>query len=112
MSQFFFDNDLFFRFVDRARGAGIDIPIVPGIMPIASVAGIRRMAGMNGTVFPEELEAELQRVDGDERETYRLGVRWASMQCEELLARGVPGIHFFTLNRSPATREIYDGLFR
>jgi methylenetetrahydrofolate reductase (NADPH) len=111
VSQLFLDNSKFFDFVERARAANITIPIVPGIMPIATVAGIRRMAGMNGTAFPPELEAELQRVDGDDEATYELGVRWATMQCEELLAGGVDGIHFYTLNRSPATREIYQSLF-
>lgn len=111
VSQLFFDNSKFFDFVDRARSTGITVPIVPGIMPIATVAGIRRMAGMNGTAFPPELEAELQRVDGNEEATYALGVRWATSQCEELLAAGVSGIHFYTLNRSPATREIFQSLF-
>ena len=111
VSQLFLDNSKFFDFVERARDAGIRIPIIPGIMPIATVSGIRRMAGMNGTSIPEELEAELQRVDGDDEATYALGVRWATMQCKELLARGVDGIHFYTLNRSPATREISQSLF-
>jgi len=111
ITQLFFDNAHYFAFVDKARADGINVPIVPGIMPIATVAGIRRMAGMNGTAFPPELEAELQRVDGNDEATYALGVRWAKMQCEELLARGVDGIHFYTLNRSPATREIYQSLF-
>ena len=111
VSQLFFDNSKFFDFVERARSTGITVPIVPGIMPIATVAGIRRMAGMNGTAFPPELEAELQRVDGNEEATYALGVRWATSQCEELLAAGVSGIHFYTLNRSPATREIFQSLF-
>lgn len=111
ISQFFFDNALFFDFVERARAIGITVPIVPGIMPIASVAGIRRMAAMNATAFPAELERELLRVDGDDEATYRLGVEWATMQCRELLDRGVAGIHFFTLNRSPASREIHRSLF-
>ena len=111
ISQLFLDNSRFFDFVERARAADITVPIVPGIMPIATVAGIRRMAGMNGTAFPPELEVELQRVDGDDEATFELGVRWATMQCEELLASGVDGIHFYTLNRSPATREIYQSLF-
>ena len=111
VSQLFLDNSKFFDFVERARAAEITVPIIPGIMPIATVAGIRRMAGMNGTAFPPELETELQRVDGDDEATYELGVRWATMQCEELLAGGVDGIHFYTLNRSPATREIYQSLF-
>jgi methylenetetrahydrofolate reductase (NADPH) len=105
------DNSQFFDFVERARAADISVPIIPGIMPIATVAGIRRMAAMNGTAFPDELEAELSRVDGDDEATYELGVRWATSQCEELLARGVDGIHFYTLNRSPASRDIYQSLF-
>jgi methylenetetrahydrofolate reductase (NADPH) len=111
ISQLFLDNAKFFDFVERARAAGITIPIIPGIMPIATVAGIRRMAGMNGTSFPAELDRELERVDGDDEATYALGVRWATQQCRELLDRGVPGIHFYTLNRSPASREIYRNLF-
>lgn len=111
ISQFFFDNAKFFDFVAQARAIGIRVPIIPGIMPIASVAGIRRMAAVNATGFPEELARELDRVDGNDEATYRLGVDWATMQCRELLDRGVPGIHFYTLNRSPASREIHRSLF-
>ena len=111
ISQLFFDNERFFDFVERARAIGIRVPIIPGIMPIATVSGIRRMAAMNGTSFPPELEAELERVDGDDDATYALGVRWATKQCEALLAAGIDGIHFYTLNRSPATREITRNLF-
>jgi methylenetetrahydrofolate reductase (NADPH) len=111
ISNLFLDNQKFFDFEARARAAGITIPIIPGIMPIATVAGIRRMAGVNGTWFPPELEAELERVDGDDDATYALGVRWATEQCRELLERGVPGIHLYTLNRSPASREIHRNLF-
>jgi methylenetetrahydrofolate reductase (NADPH) len=111
ISQLFFDNAKFFDFLERARAIGITVPIVPGIMPIASVAGIRRMAAVNDTTFPEALERELDRVDGDDDATYRLGVDWATNQCRELLGRGVPGIHFYTLNRSPASREIHRNLF-
>ena len=111
VSQLFLDNSKFFDFLERARAIGVSVPIVPGIMPIATVSGIRRMAGMNGTCFPPELETELQRVDGDDQATYDLGVRWATMQCRELLEHDVDGIHFYTLNRSPATREITASLF-
>ncbi len=111
ISQLFFDNAKFFDFVERVRAAGVTIPIIPGIMPIATVAGIRRMAGMVGACFPEELARELDRVEGDDDATYRLGVRWATLQCRELLDRGVPGIHLYTLNRSPASREIHRNLF-
>lgn len=111
VSQLFLDNTKFFDFLDRARAGGIEVPIVPGIMPIATVSGIRRMAAMNGTSFPNELDSELDRVDGDDEATYALGVRWATQQCRELIDRGVPGIHFYTLNKSPATREITRSLF-
>jgi methylenetetrahydrofolate reductase (NADPH) len=111
VSNLFLDNERFFDFEQRSREAGIEVPIVPGIMPIATVAGIRRMAGVNGTAFPPELEAELDRVEGDDDATYALGVRWATDQCRELLDRGAPGIHIYSLNRSPASREIYQNLF-
>ena len=111
VSNLFLDNERFFDFEQRSREAGINVPIVPGIMPIATVAGIRRMAGVNGTAFPPELEAELDRVEGDDDATYALGVRWATDQCRELLDRGAPGIHIYSLNRSPASREIYENLF-
>jgi methylenetetrahydrofolate reductase (NADPH) len=111
ISNLFLDNRKFFDFLERARAAGITIPIIPGIMPIATVAGIRRMAGVNGTWFPPELEAELARVEGDDEATYSLGVRWATEQCQELIDQGVDGIHLYTLNRSPASREIHRNLF-
>jgi methylenetetrahydrofolate reductase (NADPH) len=111
ISNLFLDNRKFFDFLERARAAGITIPIIPGIMPIATVAGIRRMAGVNGTWFPPELEAELTRVEGDDEATYSLGVRWATEQCQELIDQGVDGIHLYTLNRSPASREIHRNLF-
>ena len=111
ISNLFLDNQKFYDFETAARATGITVPIIPGIMPIATVAGIRRMAGMNGTSFPPELAAELDRVDGDDEATYALGVRWATDQCRELLERGVPGIHLYTLNRSPASQEIHQNLF-
>ncbi len=110
ITQLFFDNTDYFAYVQRARAAGIAVPIVAGIMPVTSVAGIERMAAMNGNRIPDELAKELVRVDGDAQAVASVGVGWATRQCEELLARGVPGIHFFTLNRSPATREILTAL--
>ncbi|HKA15206.1 MAG TPA: methylenetetrahydrofolate reductase [Myxococcota bacterium] len=110
ITQLFFDNADYFAYVERARAAGIGVPIVPGIMPVTSVAGIKRMAAMNGNRLPETLAKELDRVEGDDAAVAAVGVQWATAQCEELLARGVPGVHFFTLNRSPATREILTAL--
>jgi len=111
VTQLFFDNEKFFDFVARARAAGIQVPIVAGIMPIISASGIRRMAQLGGGTIPPELELQIDRAGEDDRAIQELGVRWATLQCRELLDRGVPGIHFFTLNRSPATRQIYENLF-
>jgi methylenetetrahydrofolate reductase (NADPH) len=110
ITQLFFDNADYFAFVERARGAGIRVPIIPGIMPIVSVAGIRRMTSMSGARIPEELAATLAEVGDDDEQTRTIGVGWATLQCRELLEGGAPGIHFYTLNRSPATRAILQEL--
>jgi methylenetetrahydrofolate reductase (NADPH) len=110
ITQLFFDNADYFAFVERARAAGIRVPIVPGIMPIVSVAGIRRMTSMSGARIPDELAASLAPVEHDDELTREVGVEWAALQCRELLRRGAPGIHFYTLNRSPATRAILQQL--
>ena len=112
ITQLFFDNQDYFAFVDRARVAGIGVPIVPGIMPVISGRNIRRMTALCGARIPDELEAGLGRTGQDDDATLELGVEWATGQCRELLDGGAPGIHFYTLNRSPATRRIYEGLFR
>jgi methylenetetrahydrofolate reductase (NADPH) len=106
LTQLFFDNADYFSFVERARAAGIGVPIIPGIMPVTNVKGIKRMAAMNGNRIPEDLLAELDAAEGDAAAVHKIGTRHATAQCEELLQRGVPGIHFYTLNRSPATRQI------
>lgn len=107
ITQLFFDNADYFAFVGRARAAGITIPIVPGIMPIVNVKSIRRMTALSGARIPDELQAELDAVAEDDAATRELGVKWATLQCQQLLTRGVPGIHFYTLNRSTATRAIF-----
>ena len=106
VTQLFFDCGDYFRYVERARRAGIAVPIVAGIMPVGSVPGIKRMAAQNKNRIPAGFLAELEAVAEDDEAVHRLGVRYAVAQCEELLAGGVPGIHFYTLNKSPATREI------
>jgi methylenetetrahydrofolate reductase (NADPH) len=110
VTQLFFDNRDFFEFCDRARAAGIDVPIVAGIMPILSAKSIRRMTSLSGAKLPPELEADLSRVEHDDALTRDVGIEWATMQCRELLERGVPGIHFYTLNKSRATRTIFQNL--
>ena len=110
ITQLFFDNADYFAFVERARAAGIRVPIVPGIMPIVSVAGIRRMTALSGARIPDELAASLASAEHDDDLVREIGVEWATLQCRELLQRGGPGIHFYTLNRSSATRAILQQL--
>jgi methylenetetrahydrofolate reductase (NADPH) len=110
ITQLFFDNEDYFRFVARARAAGISQPIVPGIMPIISAANIRRITAMCGSRIPAELQAKLSEVEDDTAATLEVGVEWATLQCRELLDRGAPGIHFYTMNRSPATRRVFQAL--
>ncbi len=110
ITQLFFDNADYFAFVKRAREAGVEVPIVPGIMPIISAASIRRITSLCGAQIPTELERALSDVEHDDALTMQVGVEWATRQCRELLARGVPGIHFYTLNKSPATRSIFQTL--
>ncbi|UCE87327.1 MAG: methylenetetrahydrofolate reductase [NAD(P)H] [Deltaproteobacteria bacterium] len=111
ITQLFFDNRDYFDFVGRARAAGIGVPIVPGIMPVTSTTNVPRIAKMCGSKIPAKLEAALAAAAGDGARIDAIGVRWATDQCRELLERGAPGIHFYTLNRSPATRRIYRNLF-
>jgi methylenetetrahydrofolate reductase (NADPH) len=111
ITQLFFDNADYFRFVERARAAGITVPIVPGIMPVVSTASIRRMTALCGAGIPAELGQALDRAGDDDDRTLEIGVEWATAQCRELLRRGAPGLHFYTLNRSPATRRVYEQIF-
>jgi methylenetetrahydrofolate reductase (NADPH) len=110
ITQVFFENDFFYDFVARAREIGIEVPIIPGIMPITNYAQIRRITSLCGSVIPARLVAELDlRVDNPQAVT-DFGVAYATLQCADLLAHGAPGIHFYTLNRSPATRAILSAL--
>ena len=106
VSQLFFDNQRYFDFVARARAAGIGVPIIPGIMPITNVKQLERFTKMCGASIPELLLGELRRLQDDPDAVLSLGVAHATAQCLELLQRGAPGIHFYTLNKSPATRTI------
>lgn len=110
VTQFFFENDAYFAYVDRLRAAGVTVPIVPGVMPITNYAGVARMLKMNGGRMPQRLLAELEaRVDEPEA-VAELGVAFTALQCRDLLAGGAPGLHFYTLNRSTATRAVVSAL--
>jgi methylenetetrahydrofolate reductase (NADPH) len=111
ITQLFFDNRDYFAFVESARAAGITLPIVPGIMPVVSAANIRRITALCGARIPPALSQKLDESGGDDARTLEVGIEWATAQCRELLDHRVPGIHFYTLNRSPATRRIYESLF-
>jgi len=110
ITQLFFENDVYFQFVDEARAAGIDVPIIPGIMPITDVNQIKTVTGMCGARIPESLLRQLEQRAPFPSAVLQLGVSYATLQCAELLARGAPGIHFYTLNRSPATQAILAAL--
>ncbi len=107
-TQLFFDNHDFLDFRDRCELAGIKVPIIAGVMPATSVKGMTAMADMAaGCHFPAPLIRAINRTGGDPESVRRVGIQWATQQCRELLDEDVRGIHFYTLNRSTATREIF-----
>ncbi|HUH08212.1 MAG TPA: methylenetetrahydrofolate reductase [NAD(P)H] [Egibacteraceae bacterium] len=110
VTQFFFRAEDYFELVDAVRAAGCDAPIIPGIMPVTNVSSIERMAALSGAAFPAELAERLRAVAEDPEAVRAIGVEFAGELCRELLDGGAPGIHFYTLNRSTATREIYQRL--
>jgi methylenetetrahydrofolate reductase (NADPH) len=110
ITQFFFDAHHYFELVESLRALGVDKPVIPGIMPVQSIAGTKRMAEMQGSEFPAWLMAKLREVEDDPDAVRAVGIAEATKLCQELLEGGAPGLHFYTLNRSTATREIYANL--
>lgn len=110
ITQFFFEAHHYFELVESLRALGVDKPVIPGIMPVQSIAGIKRMAEMQGSAFPAWLMAKLHAVEDDADAVRALGIQEATRLCQELLEGGAPGLHFYTLNRSTATREIHGNL--
>jgi len=110
ITQLFFSNDCFFSFRDRCEALGITVPIIPGIMPITDYARIKRITSMCGSSFPEELAGRLAAVQDDKAAQLQIGVEHAIAQCHQLKAEGVPGIHFYALNRSDACHQILNAL--
>jgi len=107
ISQYFFDNEIFFRFRDQCRATGITMPIIPGIMPIGNFEQIVRFSSMCGTSIPDWLRKKMEPIQHDLDAVKALGIELAAKQCRELLEAGVPGLHMYTLNKSEATIAIH-----
>jgi methylenetetrahydrofolate reductase (NADPH) len=105
-TQLFFNNDSFLRFRDRCGQLRIKVPIVPGIMPVLNFAQIKRITSMCGAVLPADLANRLEAAQDDKDAQFQIGVDFAIGQCQDLLQRGIPGIHFYVLNRSQACETI------
>jgi methylenetetrahydrofolate reductase (NADPH) len=110
ITQMFFDNDLYFDFVDRARKANITKRIIPGIIPITNYKQINRFSKMSGASIPDSIVQHFEPIQDDPKRMYRIGVELAIEQCIDLLKRGAPGLHFYTLNKSRATVDIYSSI--
>ena len=111
ITQLFFDTHDFYDFRERCELAGINVPIIAGIMPVTSLEGMRRMAELAlGARFPARLQRAIRRCGTDKAAIARVGVHWATEQCLELIDQSVAGLHFYTLNKSTATLEIYRNL--
>ncbi|MDF1536063.1 MAG: methylenetetrahydrofolate reductase [NAD(P)H] [bacterium] len=106
ITQIFFDNRYFFDFVDRAASAGIDVPIIPGIMPIVNLGQVQRFTQMCGATVPDRIVGEME--GRDDEEMVKIGIEYAVGQCRELIDAQVAGLHFYTLNRNQATELVLD----
>jgi methylenetetrahydrofolate reductase (NADPH) len=110
ITQFFFDAAHYFGLVAALRDLGVSKPVIPGIMPVLSIAGTKRMAEMQGSEFPGWFMDKLRPHEDDPDAVRRIGIEEATRLCRQLLDGGAPGLHFYTLNRSTATREIHENL--
>jgi methylenetetrahydrofolate reductase (NADPH) len=110
ITQLFFDNQVYFDFVAAARAKGIDVPIIAGVIPIASYAQTERICSLCDASIPQQLSEAMAALGGDEQAEFELGVAYAAQQCAELLIGGAPGIHFYALNKAPATQAVLAAL--
>jgi len=110
ITQLFYDNDDYYRYVDDARAIGVEVPIVPGMMLIQSSAQCRRIATMCGSKIPAALEARLAEVEDNSDAALQLGIEYTTEQCEALLAYGVPGFHFYSLNKARGVSSVFENL--
>jgi methylenetetrahydrofolate reductase (NADPH) len=107
VTNLFFNNEFFFDFLERAEKSGIHVPIIPGIMPITNFNQIQKFAEMCGAIMPQKIVADLEKIKDNPQAVQKYGTEYAVTQCRELLDNGVKGIHFYTLNKSKATMEIF-----
>ncbi len=110
ITQLFFDNEDYYRFVDDLRKLGVTVPIVPGILPILSVAQVRRFTALCCSKIPPALEREFARVESDDEAAVEFGIEYATRQCDGLIAYGVSGLHFYSLNKSRSVQAIWKNL--
>ncbi|MDH5671011.1 MAG: methylenetetrahydrofolate reductase [NAD(P)H] [Myxococcales bacterium] len=110
ITQYFFNNDAYYRFVEWAQRLGVDIPIVPGLMPITDFRQVERFSGFCGADIPRWLRLRMEALENDPKGQSELGIELAARQAEELLRNGAPGLHIYTLNRSEATLRLWDHL--
>jgi methylenetetrahydrofolate reductase (NADPH) len=110
ITQLFFDNQVYFDFVRAARAQGIEVPIIAGVIPVASFAQTKRICDLCDATIPPALEAGFEAAGGEPEREFELGIAYAAQQCAELLIAGAPGIHFYALNRAPATRAVLGAL--
>lgn len=110
VTQLFFDNKYYFDFVANLRNIGVDVPVIPGIMPIVNLKQVKRFTKMCGATVPHDLLVRLEAVQDDPESVYQIGIDHAASQCRKLLMQGAPGIHFYTLNRSRATLSVLERL--
>lgn len=110
ITQLFFDNAHYYRFVEDLRRLGVKVPIVPGVLPILSAGQVRRFTELCGAKIPPRLQERLSRVENDDEEAVKLGIDYATEQCRELLDYGAPGLHFYSLNKARSVRAVFDNL--
>ncbi len=110
LSQLFFDNDYFFRFVEDCRIAGIEVPVIPGIMPVINAAQIKRMVTMCGASFPERFQKIIHRYENNKAALFDAGMSYALSQIIDLLSSDIEGIHLYTMNNPAVARKICEGI--